>query len=216
MERGEDDRSADEGAREESGADDADAEPTSSGDSYADDESEAAASDESDYKPGDEDGSETADTAETAEHDDSGGSGGSSDSSDADDQAVTAPSVGPNTEFNHEMPEERLARHEQSTEDAMGNDKRREVVGGSYGAGKRRQLVLYGAFLAVVVALVIGARFAISEFDKPRESRNADTAPWAELPKNKQVPAKPISFPRNGTQQLEVPDSGVGGTENAE
>src|SRR5688500_17873824 len=47
---------------------------------------------------------------------------------------TTAPSIGPHTTFEREDPEERLARHEQSTEDAMGLDKRRTVVGGQYGA----------------------------------------------------------------------------------
>ena len=47
---------------------------------------------------------------------------------------TTAPSIGPNTTFEKDDPEERLARHEQSDVDAMGLDKRREVIGGSYSA----------------------------------------------------------------------------------
>lgn len=142
-------------------------------------------------------------------------SGGSGDPGDADEQEVTAPSVGPNTEFNREPPEERLARHEQTTEDAMGHDKRREVIGGQYGASKRRQLTLYGAALGVLALLVVGAIFAVNEFDKPRDSRNADAAPWSQIKRSEQVPVRPVTFPRNGKQPLEVPDSGTGGTENS-
>ena len=83
------------------------------------------------------------------------GSRGRSSSLD-DQQEVTAPSVGPNTVIEKEDPEERLARHEQSDTDAMGLDKRREVVGQSYGPSFARQAALYGIFVAVTAALVIG------------------------------------------------------------
>ena len=61
---------------------------------------------------------------------------GSTDEKDVSD--ITAPSIGPDTTIEREPPEERLAKHEQSDVDAMGLDKRREVVGGSYGAQLRQ------------------------------------------------------------------------------
>jgi hypothetical protein len=88
-----------------------------------------------------------------------------------------APSVGPHTTFEKEDPEERLSRHEQSDVDAMGLDKRREVVGGSYSPSLARQLTMYGLFLLVVAALVVGVLVAINEFDQP-PAKYADKAPW--------------------------------------
>ena len=40
------------------------------------------------------------------------------------------------------------------THDAMGNDKRRQVIGGQYGATVRKRLIVYG----VAIAVIIGAR----------------------------------------------------------
>jgi hypothetical protein len=69
--------------------------------------------------------------------------------------------------------------HERSTVDAMGKDKRRQVVGKSYGASRQRQLAYYGLFLAFVVVLYFAASFAISELDKA-PSHSAAAAPWAQ------------------------------------
>ena len=63
-------------------------------------------------------------------------------------------------------PEERLAKHEQSSVDAMGLDKRRGVVGQKYGASFAKQATVYGVFLVVLVALVIGGKLAVDELDK--------------------------------------------------
>jgi hypothetical protein len=68
--------------------------------------------------------------------------------------------------------------HEPSTVDAMGKDKRRQVVGQSYGASRQRQLAYYGIFVAFVVVLFFVASFAISQLDKP-PSHVAAQAPWA-------------------------------------
>jgi hypothetical protein len=99
-----------------------------------------------------------------------------------------APSIGPNTEIEHEEPEERLARHEQSDTDAMGLDKRREVVGGSYSPSVARQATLYGVFVAVVVALAIGFKLLADKLDEP-PANNPDKAPWSQ-PGAPQIPAK--------------------------
>jgi hypothetical protein len=101
-----------------------------------------------------------------------------------------APSIGPHTEIEHEDPDERLARHEQSDVDAMGLDKRRPVSGGSYGPSFGRQAMLYGIFIVVLVALVIGFKALADSLDEPPKHIE-NTAPWAQdgAP---QIPPKPI------------------------
>jgi hypothetical protein len=103
----------------------------------------------------------------------------------------SAPSLGPNTVIEREPVEERLARHEQSDVDAMGQDKRRMVVGKTYGPTKTRQLTLYGIFLAVVVALVIGGIVLINALDTPVGKNVPNSAPWAQ-PGVKQHAPKPL------------------------
>jgi hypothetical protein len=103
---------------------------------------------------------------------------------------LTAPSVGPNTIIEREPPEERLAKHDQSDVDAMGQDKRRPVVGQSYGPSKARQLGLYAVFLAVAAALLVGAILLVGHFDKPVD-QVPNSAPWSK-PGVKQIQPKPI------------------------
>ena len=107
-----------------------------------------------------------------------------------EEQMVTAPSLGPNTVINREPVEERLGRHEQSEVDAMGKDKRRPVVGESHGPSTARQLTLYGAFLAVVVALAVGGFILVGSLDKS-VGKVPNSAPWSK-PGAKQVQPKPI------------------------
>jgi hypothetical protein len=95
-----------------------------------------------------------------------------------DISGTTAPSVGPNTVIEKDDPEERLARHEQSDEDAMGLDKRREVVGGQYSASLTRQIVTYAIVLVVVVGAAFGLKLLVDDLDQPPK-RVADEAPWA-------------------------------------
>ena len=101
-----------------------------------------------------------------------------------------APSIGPNTVIEKEPAEERLARHEQSNVDAMGQDKRRQVVGHSYGPSFARQAILYLVFLIVVVAIAFGAKLLIDKYDQPPNHFKAE-APWAQ-PGVKQIPPKPL------------------------
>lgn len=96
-----------------------------------------------------------------------------------DISGTTAPSIGPDTVIVKEDPGARLARHDQSGVDAMGLDKRRAVIGGKFGASFARQATLYGIFLAVTVALVIGALLLVDSIDQPPAS-NPDAAPWAD------------------------------------
>jgi hypothetical protein len=110
---------------------------------------------------------------------------------DRSEQKITAPSLGPNTVIEREPVEERLARHEQSEVDAMGKDKRRPVVGQSYGPSKARQFALYGVFLLIVGALAVGGYFLIQTQDKGVGKDVPNSAPWSK-PGAKQIPPKPI------------------------
>jgi hypothetical protein len=108
-----------------------------------------------------------------------------------DESEITAPSLGPGTIIHREAPQVRLARHEQSEVDAMGKSKRREVVGHSYGPSKTRQAVLYGIFLACVVALFIGGKLLVDALDTPVGNDVPHSAAWAQ-PDAKQHPVKPL------------------------
>jgi hypothetical protein len=110
--------------------------------------------------------------------------------------AITAPSVGPNTVIEKDDPEERLARHEQSDTDAMGLDKRRQVVGERYSPTIRRQLAMYGIFLAIVAAIAFGCIVLANELDKAPKN-HPDKAPWAQADAPN-IPPKPIDFPNYG------------------
>ena len=106
---------------------------------------------------------------------------------------IPAPSIGPNTEITKDPPEERLAKHEQSDVDAMGLDKRRAVVGERYGASFAKQATIYGVFLVVLVAVVIGGKLAADELDQGPEV-NADKAPWSQADAEQRPPGDP-DFP---------------------
>jgi hypothetical protein len=103
---------------------------------------------------------------------------------------TTAPSIGPGTVVEREPVEERLARRDQSTVDAMGQNKRRQVVGHSYGPSLARQALLYMIFVAVVVAIAIGVKLLVDKYDQP-PAHFANEAPWAQ-PGVKQIPPKPL------------------------
>ena len=111
---------------------------------------------------------------------------------------ITAPSIGPNTKIEHIPPEERLAKHDPSTVDAMGLDKRRSVIGKRYGASFAKQATVYGIALLVVVGLFVGAKFAIDELDQGPETIDPQ-APWAQGDAP-QHPPQPIDFPSNPSQ----------------
>jgi hypothetical protein len=103
---------------------------------------------------------------------------------------TTAPSVGPHTAIEREPREQRLARHEQSDVDAMGQDKRRPVKGKRYSPSIARQVVMYLIFIAIVVAIGFGVKLAVDHFDKPPKHFAAE-APWAQ-PHVKQIKPKPL------------------------
>src|SRR6266542_6031919 len=96
-----------------------------------------------------------------------------------DETEITAPSLGPGTVIHREAPDVRLARHDQPMVDAMGHDKRRAVVGHSYGASKTRQAALYGIFLLCLVAAFVGGKLLVDALDTPVGSNVPQSAPWA-------------------------------------
>ena len=115
---------------------------------------------------------------------------------EVDISETTAPSIGPNTVIEKDDPKERLARHEQSDTDAMGLDKRREVVGGRYSPSIGRQATMYGIFIAVVAAVAVGFILLAGELDKAPENYK-DEAPWSQADAPNTPPA-PIDFPVYG------------------
>jgi len=122
---------------------------------------------------------DTPDAASAPNADEDADDGGAEDDATAENISdTTAPSIGPNTVIEREDPEKRLARHEQSETDAMGLDKRREVIGGRYSASVGRQATTYGAVVAVIAALVVGAILLVSRADEP-PAKYPDKAPWA-------------------------------------
>jgi hypothetical protein len=62
--------------------------------------------------------------------------------------------------------------------DAMGDDKRRAVIGHAYGPSRASQLAVLGAFLAVVAILFFGVG-AIARKSDERPKSNPDAAPWS-------------------------------------
>ena len=114
----------------------------------------------------------------------------SADEGSEDISDTTAPSIGPNTVIEREPVEDRLARHDQSSVDAMGLDKRREVVGGSYGPSFGRQATLYGITIAVIAVIVIGFVLLAGKLDQAPET-NKDVAPWSN-PDAPQTPPAPL------------------------
>jgi hypothetical protein len=90
----------------------------------------------------------------------------------------TAPSIGAKTKIDHTPPEERLAGHEHSPEDAMGLDKRRAVKGETYGPTRTRVIMSFLVFFAVVALVFVGLLFLVDQLDQPPETVEAK-APWA-------------------------------------
>jgi hypothetical protein len=85
--------------------------------------------------------------------------------------------------------EERTA-HTPSDLDAMGRDKRRQVVGHVYGPTRARIAARFAIFLVVVVVLLVAAKFAVDQLDQAPET-TANEAQWAQ-PDSTQRPPKPL------------------------
>jgi hypothetical protein len=99
----------------------------------------------------------------------------------------TAPSAPDTSKLQLLTASKAAQEHEPSTVDAMGKDKRREVIGHAYGPSRRSQLAVLGGFVAVVLIVVFGLGAIARNSDKTPKS-NPDLAPWSQ-PDAPQVPA---------------------------
>lgn len=120
-----------------------------------------------------------------------------SESSESTDDAPTkgtAPSAANIEDLEKFEPSEEAKRHKPSDVDAMGQDKRREVVGQSYGPSARRQFMFFGVVAAVLVVVVGGWLTLVSVFDKP-PTHFKDAAPWSSTPTNASLAAEQATKP---------------------
>src|SRR5918994_4692346 len=90
----------------------------------------------------------------------------------------TAPSAADISKLELMEPSEEAKEHEPSTVDAMGQDKRREVVGHSYGPSRRSQVMFFVIVGVIVVAIVGGSMAAVAAFDTIPDEL-PDEAPWS-------------------------------------
>jgi cytoskeletal protein RodZ len=89
-------------------------------------------------------------------------------------------------------PSEEAKAHEPSHVDAMGHDKRRQVVGHSYGPSRRSQMIFFGIVGAAVVVILGGWTLAVAAFDTAPENY-PDKAPWSTA--SQQSPTRSPSGP---------------------
>jgi hypothetical protein len=108
----------------------------------------------------------------------------------------TAPSAADISKLELMEPSEEAKQHEPSDVDAMGQDKRRPVVGHAYGPSKKTQLVFFAAVAVVLVVVVGGWLALVSAFDTPPENA-PDKAPWSKAAADAQLTgeqqAKPVA-----------------------
>ena len=113
------------------------------------------------------------------------------------------------TEMRDERPSGSTAadtgRDESTDQDAMGNDKRRTVVGQQYGATVRKRLIVYGAAVGVIVLIIIGFLTVVTSLDE-REVALKDTAPWTQA--SEQNPPRDVDFKANGPTDT-IPESEI-------
>jgi hypothetical protein len=119
-----------------------------------------------------------------------------SDSGSGSDKPIrgTAPSAADIDKLEKFEPSEEAKRHKPSDVDAMGQDKRREVVGHSYGPTKRSQIMFFVAVGAVLVVIVGGWLALVSAVDKPPKNFE-DSAPWSTTPANAELAAQQNAEP---------------------
>jgi hypothetical protein len=126
------------------------------------------------------------------------GTRSSSSSSKGEDESRatrgTAPSAANIEDLEKFEASDEAKAHEPSTVDAMGRDKRREVVGHSYGPSARSQLMFFVAVGAVVVVIVGGWLGLVALFDKP-PTHYKDSAPWSTTAANASLAAQQNAKP---------------------
>ena len=92
---------------------------------------------------------------------------------------------------------------ERSEKDAMGRDKRREVVGGQYGATVRKRLLVYGAVVGVIVVGAIVFLTVVTNYDN-RDFPLKDSAPWTQA-NDESPPPRDVDFKANGPRPTSCP-----------
>ena len=107
-----------------------------------------------------------------------------------DHDLPSAPSIGAHTTIDHVPPEERLKGHEHSPIDAIGLDKRRQVIGEAVGPSRQRVIMTFVIFFAIVAAVFVGLLFLVGQLDQPPDT-NTDQAPWS-APDVEQAPPTPL------------------------
>jgi hypothetical protein len=75
----------------------------------------------------------------------------------------------------------------------MGQDKRRAVVGHSYGPSRRSQIIFFVAIAVILVVFIGGYALAIAAFDQPPDSY-PDKSPWSTADAQ-QIPTRSPSTP---------------------
>jgi hypothetical protein len=125
-----------------------------------------------------------------------GGRSKSSSSKSSESHATrgTAPSAADITELEKFEPSEEAKQHVPSDVDAMGQDKRRQVVGHSYGPSRRSQIMFFVAVATVAVVIVGGWLVLVGLFDKP-PTHFKDSAPWSTTPATAQLAAEQSAKP---------------------
>jgi len=106
----------------------------------------------------------------------------------------TAPSASDITGLEKFEASEEAKRATPSDVDAMGQDKRRQIVGHAYGPSRRSQIMFFVAVAAVAVVIVGGWLTLVSIFDKP-PTHFKDTAPWSTTPTSPQLAAQQNATP---------------------
>jgi hypothetical protein len=112
----------------------------------------------------------------------------------------TAPSAADIDKLEKFEASEEAKAHKPSDVDAMGQDKRRQVVGHSYGPSRRSQLLFFVIVGVIVVVIVGGGMAAVAAFDTIPDEL-PDEAPWSkqaatpELQAQQQAAPKPVDTP---------------------
>jgi hypothetical protein len=89
---------------------------------------------------------------------------------------------------------EEAKRAEPSDVDAMGQDKRRQIIGNVGGPSRRSQFLFFGSVAAIAILLIGGWFLAVSILDQPKDEY-PDKAPWSspEAPQNSSAKYTPRS-----------------------
>ena len=136
-------------------------------------------------RPDEADDEDRPDEAEGEDSDEDG----AGEESDSERITGTAPSGADISELEKFEPSEEAKRAEPSAEDAMGQDKRRQVFVHSYGPSAKRQIMFF-VIVAVVLVVIIGGWLAlVAAFDKP-PTHFADQSPWSKTQTDPQLAAQ--------------------------